>query len=81
MIADNEEQSHVFQAACKVDSAMKDILQEGGSSITAEKAAVLAALQFSSTVLKSETHTQHILQKMMLLIEKIDRELLGLDSF
>lgn len=81
LVADNEEQSHVFQSAYKVDSAMRSILQESGNLISSEKAAVLTAIQFSSTILKTEVDSQHMMQKIAFFIEKIDQELLILDSF
>lgn len=81
LVADNEEQSHVFEAAANVDVAMKTILKEAHNLVENEKVAVLAALQFSSSCLKLEHDKNYCFKKISELTEKIEQELAFLNSF
>ncbi len=67
----DEEESHLFQAAAHVDTAMRAVSESG---VEGEKAAVLVALQLASRLLQLEAQERHQVEESKRLLEKIERE-------
>lgn len=68
----DEHEEHLHQAASSVDELIRSIMQSGISEVS--NAAVLAALQLSSRLLKLEERQQEQEELKRRLVEKIERE-------
>lgn len=67
----DESEEHLQQAAERVDESVRTILQAGAE---APKAAVLAALQLASSLVKLEKIQQDQEEEKRRLVERIERE-------
>ena len=67
----DESEEHLHQAAARVDDSVRSILQAGAE---APKAAVLAALQLASSLVKLEKRQQEQEEEQRRIVERIERE-------
>lgn len=67
----DESEEHLQRAAARVDESVRSILQAGAE---APKAAVLAALQLASSLVKIEKIQQEQEEEKRRLVERIERE-------